>query len=228
MGQRDKKMNLIKYVPNFLTLLRMILVIPIVILLFEGYVAKLISGILFIIAGFTDYIDGKVARKYKAYSEFGNFMDPLADKLLIISILIAFLKLDPTIFPYWMVWLIISREFIITALRIGAVNQNSAVKTLYIGKLKTTAQFLTIATIIILLVLKDYLVFKGAIAPVSGVIGMPFDQIWFNYFGDWAYFITYTPSFLLGISTFLSLYSGIYYVFKNKKVIFQTNEKDDE
>lgn len=219
-------MRLIQYVPNALTLLRVFLVIPMVILLFGGYQEKCWSGILFLIGGITDFLDGKIARKYDVKSEFGNFMDPLADKLLIISILIAFLQLDPTIFPYWMVWLIVSREFIVTALRIGGMNQNKQVKTLYIGKIKTTAQFTTIFVILILLILKDYLIAQGEIHPVPGVIGLPFSKIWFNYFGNTAYFITYTPSFLLGISTILSVYSGLTYFFKNKKLISSSSNKN--
>lgn len=222
-------MKLIKYVPNFLTITRILLIIPILILLFGNYFDKLICNILLIVAMISDYWDGKIARKYNAQSDLGNFLDPLADKLIIISILLAFLQLDPTIFPYWMVWLIICREFVITALRIGAIEQQERVSTLFIGKIKTSAQFVTIFIIIAMLILKDYLTEKLIIQPVKGIIGIPFDKIWFNYFGSWANFITYTPSFLLGISTFLSVYSGIHYIIKNKKVIFhsENSEKDE-
>jgi len=220
------KKRWILYVPNILTLLRILMIIPILVLLFGNYFEKLISNVLLIIAMITDYWDGKIARKYQAQTELGNFLDPLADKLIIISIFLAFLQLDPTIFPYWMVWLIISREFVITALRIGGIEQKEKVSTLFIGKIKTSAQFVTIFIIICILILKDYLVAKAIIQPVKGIIGLPFNEIWFNYFGSWAYFITYTPSFLLGISTFLSLYSGIHYIIKNKRIIFSSEHQD--
>lgn len=220
-------MGLKQQIPNLLTLLRVILVIPIVWLLFGSYWEKIISASLMVAGGLTDYLDGVLARKWKAQTEFGNFMDPLADKLLILSILMAFLQLDPTIFPYWMVWMIVCREFIITALRIGGIQGEQKVKTLYIGKVKTTAQFLTVFFIIVLLILKDSLTAKGVIRPVKGMVGIPFDQIWFNYFGDTAYFLTYTPSFLLGISTFLSVYSGIHYIIKNTHM-FESGQDQDE
>ncbi len=214
-----RRLSFIRLIPNFLTILRIFLIIPIACLLFGGYLAKLMASVLFLVAGITDFFDGRIARKYNVMSNFGTFLDPLSDKLVIITILIAFLKLDPTIFPYWMVWIIICREFIVTALRISGIGQNKKVKTLFIGKIKTTAQFTTIFLIIILLIIKDYLVNIGMIKQVKGIMGLPFDKIWFNYFGDWAYFITYTPSFLLGISMILSVYSGTKYILKNKKII---------
>ncbi len=221
-------MSFKKKIPNFLTIFRIILIIPIVWLLFGSYVEKIISASLMVVGGLTDYLDGFLARKWKAYSNFGDFMDPLADKLLILSILMAFLQLDPSIFPYWMVWMIICREFIITVLRIGGIQGEQKVKTLYIGKVKTTAQFLTILLIIVLLILKDFLVDKGLITKVQGMVGLPFDQIWFNYFGNWANFLTYTPSFMLGISTFFSVYSGIHYIFKNRHMLKSTQEEEEE
>ncbi|PKL14244.1 MAG: CDP-diacylglycerol--glycerol-3-phosphate 3-phosphatidyltransferase [Spirochaetae bacterium HGW-Spirochaetae-6] len=218
---------LLPHIPNILTLMRIILIFPILILLFGDAYSKFLSAMLLVFAGITDYLDGKIARKYNLESELGQFLDPLADKLIIISILLAFLQLDPSIFPYWMVWLIVSREFVVTALRIGGISQSSKVKTMFIGKVKTTAQFLTIFFIISLLILKDYLVEHGLIMKVQGAIGVPFNEIWFNYFGSWAYFLTYTPSFLLGISTILSVYSGIRYIMKNKQVISSLFVEDE-
>ncbi len=220
-------MKISKHMPNILTAIRIVLIIPIVVLLFGNYQEKIISGSLLFLAGVTDYLDGIIARKYKLSSDLGMFLDPLADKLLIISILIAFLKLDPSIFPYWMVWIIICREFVVTAIRIGGIERNSKVNTLYIGKLKTLSQLLTILLIFILLIMKDYFIGAGVMKQVKGAVEVPFDRIWFNYFGDLAYFITYTPSFLLGISTILSVYSGFRYIIKNKKLIFGSEYEDE-
>jgi cardiolipin synthase len=220
-------MKIIQYIPNTLTIIRILLVIPILSYLFGNYQEKIISGILFLLGAVTDFLDGKIARRYHVETDFGDFLDPLADKLLIISLFIAFLQVDPTMFPYWMVW-VISREFIVTTMRIGGLEQKKKVKTMFIGKLKATAQFITIFFIIVLLILRDYLVEKGIMLPVKGIIGLSFNQIWFNYFGDWAYFITYTPSFLLGISTILSLHSGIFYIIRNRKIFAAENKNEEE
>ncbi|HCL57678.1 MAG TPA: CDP-diacylglycerol--glycerol-3-phosphate 3-phosphatidyltransferase [Spirochaetia bacterium] len=221
-------MNFKKHIPNSLTLFRIVLIIPINILIFGSYREKIVCLFLLGLSGLTDYLDGFFARKWNAVSDFGNFLDPLADKLVIISVLITFLQIDSTIFPYWMVWMIVTREFVITGLRISGIQGKEKVKTLFVGKLKTMAQFLTILLIILLLIIKDYLIERGVIPKIGGIIGVPFDRIWFNYFGGWAYFITYTPSFLLGISTILSVYSGIHYIIKNKRNILLQEEEDQD
>ncbi|HOJ50104.1 MAG TPA: CDP-diacylglycerol--glycerol-3-phosphate 3-phosphatidyltransferase [Spirochaetota bacterium] len=215
---------MIKNLPNILTVFRIILIIPVIVLLRGNYVNKIISFILFLIAGITDYIDGKIARKYNMLTSFGNFLDPLADKLLVISLLISFLSIDPSIFPYWMVWIIIVREFVITLLRIEGISKNSEVKTLFIGKLKTGFQFFTISIIIIFLILKDYLIEKKTIRAVEGLTDIRLDDALFYYFGDISYFIAYTPSVFLCIVVIFSLYSGIKYIVKNKHIIFYKDE----
>lgn len=219
--------GLVRFIPNILTMIRVILVIPIYLFLSGGFKEKLLALFILAIAGLTDFLDGKIARKYKVESEFGNFMDPLADKLIVLSIFISFLKLDSTIFPYWMVWLIICREFIITALRIGGIKQESKVETLYIGKVKTTSQFVAIVFILITLILKDYLIETKVIEPVPGLLYVPFDQVWFNFSKGLAYFISYLPSILLGVATFFSLYSGFLYLKKNKELFLGSSIEDE-
>jgi len=206
--------------PNILTLLRIALILPIIILIKGSYVDKLISFMLFLVAGITDYVDGKIARKYNITSSFGSFLDPLADKLLVISLLISFLNIDPSIFPYWMVWLIIIREFTITLLRVEGISKNSEVKTLFIGKLKTGFQFFTISVMLIFLILKDYLIENNYIKIVKGLTDVRLDDALFYYFGDLSYFMAYTPTLLLTVVLVFSLYSGIKYIVKNKSIIF--------
>lgn len=127
--------------PNKLTILRVILV-P-VFLMFQlldpipGYSKWFALGI-FIIASLTDLLDGKIARKYNLVTNFGKFMDPLADKLLVCSALICF-AYQGTLSP-WVVILIIAREFIISGFRLIAADNGVVIAASYWGKFKTVFQ----------------------------------------------------------------------------------------
>ena len=106
--------------PNKLTTLR-VFMIPFFVffLLYQGgenTTFRMISLVLFIVASLTDLLDGKIARKYNLVTNFGKFMDPLADKLLVCSALICLIELGQL--PAWMVIIIISREFIISGFRL--------------------------------------------------------------------------------------------------------------
>ena len=108
--------------PNKLTILRVIM-IPFFVaaLLYDGGAnqnMRYVAAALFIIASLTDMLDGKIARKYNLVTNFGKFMDPLADKLLVCSALICMIELREL--PAWMVIIIISREFIISGFRLVA------------------------------------------------------------------------------------------------------------
>lgn len=135
------KMNL----PNKLTVFRMILIVPFVILLLGGY-NDFIALAIFIIASLTDLIDGKLARKYNLVTNFGKFMDPLADKLLVCAALIALIELDRI--PSWVVIIIISREFIISGFRTIAADNGVVIAASYWGKFKTTFQMVMVCLMI--------------------------------------------------------------------------------
>ena len=132
----NKKMNL----PNQLTIFRCILIIPFVILLMNGF--DLISLAIFIIASLTDLADGKIARKYNLVTNFGKFMDPLADKLLVCSALIILIQLGRI--PSWVVLIIIAREFIITGFRTVASDKGVVIAASKWGKYKTTFQMIMV------------------------------------------------------------------------------------
>ena len=102
--------------PNKLTLLRICL-IPVFVILMLSQVSNffLISCIIFIIASITDFLDGKIARKYNLVTDFGKFMDPLADKLLVLSALICMIEYD--LCAGWMVIIIVARELTVSILR---------------------------------------------------------------------------------------------------------------
>lgn len=140
--------------PNKLTVLRVIMIPVFLVFLLTncaGGASKYIAAAIFILASLTDMLDGKIARKYNLVTNFGKFMDPLADKLLVCSALIAFVELG--YLPAWIVIIIISREFIISGFRLIAADKGVVIAANYWGKFKTTFQM--IMTILLILQL-DY------------------------------------------------------------------------
>lgn len=136
--------------PNKLTVMRMILIPFFVFFMlapyFEGY-GNYIAVAIFIIASLTDMLDGKIARKYNLVTDFGKFMDPLADKLLVCSALICLIQLGQL--PAWMVIIIVSREFIISGFRLVAAEQGIVIAASYWGKFKTTFQMIAVVLMIL-------------------------------------------------------------------------------
>ena len=136
--------------PNKLTILRVIM-IPFFVatLLYDGGAnqnMRYVAAALFIIASLTDMLDGKIARKYNLVTNFGKFMDPLADKLLVCSALICMIELREL--PAWMVIIIISREFIISGFRLVASDNGVVIAASYWGKFKTTFQMVGVVLLI--------------------------------------------------------------------------------
>lgn len=136
--------------PNKLTLLRFILVFPFVILMlgdFGGAAGRWIALAIFCVASATDALDGYIARKYDLITDFGKFMDPLADKLLVCSALICLLARERL--PAWAVLVIIGREFIISGFRLVASDNGVVIAASYWGKFKTTFQMAAVILLII-------------------------------------------------------------------------------
>ena len=147
--------------PNKLTVFRMILIVPFVILLLGGHAGwgwfdaafggieaytDYIALVIFVIASLTDMLDGKIARKNKLVTNFGKFMDPLADKLLVCSAMICLIDMDRI--PAWIVIVIISREFIISGFRLVASDNHVVIAASYWGKFKTTFQMIMVILMI--------------------------------------------------------------------------------
>lgn len=127
--------------PNKLTILRVILIPFFVLFLLTdlgGEYSNYIALAIFAAASLTDLLDGKIARKYHLVTNFGKFMDPLADKLLVCSALICFVEMG--VLPAWMVIVIISREFIISGFRLVASDNGVVIAASYWGKFKTVSQ----------------------------------------------------------------------------------------
>ena len=134
--------------PNKLTMFRVILIPFFIVFLLASLTPydKWIALVIFIIASLTDLLDGKIARKYNLVTNFGKFMDPLADKLLVCSALICLIELDKI--PSWMVIVIIAREFIISGFRLVASDNGVVIAASYWGKFKTTFQMVAVCLLI--------------------------------------------------------------------------------
>ncbi|HKM33132.1 MAG TPA: CDP-diacylglycerol--glycerol-3-phosphate 3-phosphatidyltransferase [Lachnospiraceae bacterium] len=179
--------------PNKLTIFRMILIIPFVLLLLGsfqewGWFVAIFGGIMeyidyialaiFIVASLTDLIDGKIARKYNLVTNFGKFMDPVADKLLVCSALICLVEMGRI--PAWIVIIIISREFIISGFRLVASDKGVVIAANYWGKFKTTFQMimvcLMIANIAAISLITDIIMWIALILTVISLV----DYVWKN------------------------------------------------
>lgn len=152
---QKQKMNL----PNKLTLLRVVMIVPFVLCLlashqkwqFLGGAAdylEYVALLIFALASLTDLIDGKIARKYNLVTNFGKFMDPLADKLLVCAAMIVLVEMGRI--PSWVVIVIISREFIISGFRLIASDNGVVIAASYWGKFKTTFQMIMICMMIVM------------------------------------------------------------------------------
>ena len=137
--------------PNKLTVLRVCMIPFCVVMLLlnccENQTYRYIAAAIFIVASLTDMLDGKIARKYNLVTNFGKFMDPLADKLLVCSALICLVDLKQL--PAWMVIVIISREFIISGFRLVASDNGIVIAASYWGKFKTTFQMISVILLIV-------------------------------------------------------------------------------
>lgn len=136
--------------PNKLTVARMIMVPFLVVFMLTGWggeANRYISLAIFAAASITDWFDGYLARKYHLVTNFGKFMDPLADKLLVCSALICLIELGRL--DAWIVIIIIAREFIISGFRLIAAENGVVIAANYWGKFKTVSQMLMIILLIL-------------------------------------------------------------------------------
>ena len=136
--------------PNKLTIMRVILIPFFVFFLLSPYFpayGNYIAVAIFIVASLTEMLDGKIARKYNLVTNFGKFMDPLADKLLVCSAMICLIELDRL--AAWIVIVIIAREFIISGFRLVASDNGVVIAASYWGKFKTTFQMLMVIVLIL-------------------------------------------------------------------------------
>lgn len=171
--------------PNKITMLRIILIPFFVFFMLTDLVSysKYIAAGIFIVASLTDTLDGYLARKYQLVSNFGKFMDPLADKLLVCSALICFVAIPGNPMPAWGVIVIVSRDFIISGFRLVASDAGVVIAASWWGKVKTVVQM--VMSILLILDFEgkvmdglEYVFIYGAI--ILTVVSLV-DYLWKNW-----------------------------------------------
>lgn len=183
--------------PNKLTLLRLGLTVVFVVALSIPFPYQFTTAVLvFLLASLTDYLDGYLARKYNLITDFGKLMDPLADKILIASAFICLIHINDL--PQWVVIIIISREFLITGLRLLASSKGTILPAEKLGKHKTAWQMITI---VFFLSLRGWEEFS---TDGSGTL------IWLRH---------YAGPVLITVTVVLTAYSGLAYLWKNRELL---------
>ena len=192
-----------KHIPNLLSLSRVLLTpVFLYFLLFSSHGhAKFISAIIFTFASITDAFDGKIARKYGVETRFGKFLDPLADKILILSALISFVNIGYV--KIWMFLLIFFRDVLITMLRYFMQYKGLTMNTSNFGKVKTVFQIIAINIILFYLINKSY--------HISIVI---------NFFVEYP-----VIDFVMFITTFVTVLTGFHYFYKNNHILYLFTNK---
>ncbi|MBN1622580.1 MAG: CDP-diacylglycerol--glycerol-3-phosphate 3-phosphatidyltransferase [Endomicrobiales bacterium] len=198
---------------NKLTLAR-IFVVPflIVFMYLDNFWTRVLALLFFVGAALTDTFDGIIARRNNTVTTLGIFLDPLADKLIISAVLISFVGLKELNVPAWMVVLIISREFVITGLRLIAASKNVVIPAHRSGKFKTTTQIISIIVLLLILIVdsalwKFYGFRSKELLTSSGM----------NYFLGWV--LIKMPYWLMLLTTILTIYSGLSYINKHKELL---------
>ena len=218
--------------PNILTILRFLIVPFFIVLLFDKtYTGRLIALILFSIASITDLFDGYLARKWNQETEFGKFLDPLADKALVLGAFVTFIFISDQI-QIWMVLCILGRDLLITILRSLAIRKGSSIKTSMFGKLKTVFQMLSIVLILFSFLMISYKernvineIYYHAqlngIDPWSVAVDNAVNFFQGKYSGgNVAYGLaTFTPYFLMLVTTILTIVSGLRYLVTNYELL---------
>lgn len=154
--------------PNRLTLLRIILVPVFMCVYLFGF--EYVAAAIFVIASVTDWADGYLARKNNLVTNFGKFMDPLADKLLVTAALLCLLELGTV--TSWVVMIILAREFIVTGIRLVAASEGKVIAAGKLGKIKTVMQLIALTYAIIFGggILTDVLIYLAtAMTLISGI-----------------------------------------------------------
>lgn len=136
--------------PNLLSIFRILLVPPLVVVLLTKFEDKEWWGLsLFLLAAVMDFFDGYLARRHQQVTRLGTLLDPAADKILVSAAYISLVELDPAVTPSWMVVVMVAREFAVTALRSFAAAENLVIPAGFSGKVKTIVQIISISLVII-------------------------------------------------------------------------------
>ncbi len=185
---------------NRLTMSRILLTFVFMFFLFcHGLWFKVASLVVFILAALSDLFDGMIAQRRNMITDFGRLMDPIADKILVLSAFAAFVQLQ--LIDAWMFMIIVSREILITSLRLFALNKGKVLSAARAGKHKTVMQMTVIFAILGFVVLKEVILKYSTWNPA-----------WEKVFRQGIFF-------LMVVTVGLTLYSGLSYLWENRKVI---------
>ena len=214
-------------IPNLISLLRIFLMPLFLYLIFQPERSmKFAALIVFSIASLTDFFDGWSARKLKQESELGKFLDPLADKVLVISTLVAFLLIDYLI-PLWMIIVIIGRDVLVTVMRYIAVKKGMSIRTSRFGKIKTAFQMISILVIIMIFIVRGANmtipeeIMKGhymSLVPAWSITVSDMHDKW----------LIAGPYWLMLVVTILTAWSGIRYLVFNWRVLLPPYKGKDK
>ncbi len=196
---------------NLVTLSRIVVAALFLFFIFRDELwAKWTAGLLFAWGAISDYLDGYLARKNNLRTDFGTLMDPLADKILLLSVFGSFVVLE--LVPLWMVVIIFAREFLITGLRQMAQTRNIIIAASRAGKHKTVSQIVAASVILAIICAQGTVeAYQGKwdlFVARQGTLGQWIDD-----------FIQYGPYWLMFYATMMSIISGVDYFFKNKHVL---------
>jgi len=185
---------------NRITIIRIFLTFIFMFLLFcHGLWAKSLSLLVFIIAAVSDYLDGFIAKKRNMITDFGRLMDPIADKILVLAAFAAFVQMQ--LIDAWMFVIIVSREILITSLRLFALNKGKVLSATRAGKGKTLSQMAVILLILIFVVSKEVILAYSYWNP------------------SWEKIFRHSIYILMLVTVGLTLYSGLSYLWDNRKII---------
>ncbi len=217
--------------PNFLTILRFIAVPFFIFLLFQPSLnLRIVALVIFFVAAITDLADGYLARKWNQETELGKFLDPLADKVLVLGAFITFIFLSDQV-QIWMVLAIIGRDVLITVLRYLAIYRGSSLRTSRLGKVKTAFQMFSIVLILLSFLVISYkernsinLMYSDArlegIDPFT-VAYEAFRQCMAGEYESLYYSLaSFVPYFLMLFTTIITVISGLRYLISNYRLFF--------
>ena len=142
-----------KHLPNSISISRILLTpVFLVLILVDTFLGQVLALSVFVIAAVSDYLDGMIARRYGADSALGRYLDPLADKILVLSAFCVLPFLLPGVVPWWAVIVIAVRDIAVTVLRAVAISRGKPLRTLPLAKTKTAAQLTFLIVVMLLLV----------------------------------------------------------------------------
>jgi len=189
-------------IANRITMLRIFLTIVFMLFLLwweKIWWTKAVSLLIFTLAALSDFFDGLIAKRKNMITDFGKLMDPIADKILVLAAFAAFLQLQ--IINVWMFMIIISREILITSLRLFALNKGKVLSANTVGKHKTVSQMAVIILILVFIVFQEVM------------------KRFFTWNPNWDNFSKAGIYILMLFTVGLTLYSGLFYLWENRKII---------